>query len=339
MISADSGDVVITGTGIISAAGRGAEPLLVALGDGRSFLQQHGSEPWPSARVDDEFFPWPSGPTWADLKKYASRSAHLAVAAAMLALEEAGLPSGEIDAQRSATVCVVQPDPSEWEPLAALLTRVDDSRPLALRIYEDLPDFHVLRAIPTQVTQLVALAGGFEGPSTAVAYPSMGGLVGVALALRMLASGEVDRVLVAGADPLGSPHFRAAFDRLRTGTHLGEGAAALVIELQEQARLRNARVLARVLACENRCTPGAASSLELAVDAAVAQAQRRPDVVRAHGSAAGVIGNLLCSSALLDVSLAALCLRPDASTALVSAFSHYPAGGAAAAIIAVGDTS
>lgn len=339
--------VVVTGMGIVTAAGAGLAPLASALERGETLLRIHGGEPWPTARVDDASLAWPGDPLWIDLRKYASRSTQLAVSAGLQAIDEARL-AGPAAAERCGTVVVVEPDTGGWEEMARIIVK-DDPRPPALRMFEDLPDFHILRAIPTLCAQMVSLLCSFEGPATSVCHPALGGLAGLSLATRLLESGSLDAVMLVGCDTVPSPVVQTAMDRverlgnaavagrgpfdlLREGTFVGEGAAALLLEHEDHAAARGARARARIMGCETRCGASAGRALAGALDALRLAEGSLPDVVFSHGSASpegdrleasalggrvrapvtatkGVTGRLASTSALVDLIVALYCLR------------------------------
>jgi 3-oxoacyl-(acyl-carrier-protein) synthase len=109
------------------------------------------------------------------------------------------------------------------------------------------------------VVDLIADDFGLLGPSAAVATACSSGALAIAVAGEMIQSGEADVMLAGGADSLarmtwGGFHslllVDAAgcrpFDAHRAGMSLGEGAGVLVIEAEEFARRRGARILARL---------------------------------------------------------------------------------------------
>lgn len=104
---------------------------------------------------------------------------------------------------------------------------LDDPRPLATLLYEEVPDYSYIRGIPSQLGQFVCMTTGFRGSNVA-AYGEVaaGGLGALALALRLLESGELDRVLVVGVAPPSSVTALHSFDRDEPlGTEAAPGAA------------------------------------------------------------------------------------------------------------------
>lgn len=85
-------------------------------------------------------------------------------------------------------------------------------------------------------------------------------------AADMILAGEADAVAAGGSECLSSFHHSGfnslmildreqcrPFDRSRAGLNLGEGAAYLILESEEHARRRGARIIARLSGYANRC--------------------------------------------------------------------------------------
>jgi 3-oxoacyl-[acyl-carrier-protein] synthase II len=348
------GQIVVTGTGLISSAGIGAGPVLDAMDSGVHFFNRpqegkrslHPSFPWPEASLENPDVPWPAGSPWPDLKKYANASAHQAVAVARLAIDVSGM-ADEKSGIRCGTIVASGNRTDELGPLLARLgARLEeDPRPLAKLLYDEIPDYSYLRGIPCQIGQFVCLAAGYRGSNVAAhGEASASGLGAVALAVRILQSGELDRVLVVGVgnpvppsmlvafdthDPLGTAALpgRGPFDVGRAGTLLGHGAAALVFESEESARLRGATSIATVLGCETVNATTREIAIRQALEMTLEEVPRRPGFWWAHGSGSvpmdlvecraagplvavpttsskGTIGNVFESAGLIDIVLA-----------------------------------
>ncbi len=109
------------------------------------------------------------------------------------------------------------------------------------------------------VVDLIADEFGLIGPSMAVTTACSSSALAIATAAEMIMAGEADVMLAGGADSLsrmtwGGFHslllVDAAgcrpFDANRAGTSLGEGAAILILESEESAKHRGAKILARL---------------------------------------------------------------------------------------------
>jgi len=338
--------VVITATGVISAAGTGASCVLEAMAEGVTFFKQGGT--WPAATIDPAHAPWPDGKPWVDNRKYANVAALRAVAAARLALQGDQPRADADDGVRCGIVMAVGSSASEGlgEVMPRLAAMAEsDPRPLAKLLYDEVPDYSYIRGIPSQIGQFVAIASSFRGSNVAVyGEGGAGGLGAMASATRLLESSELDRVLVVGVQPPLMPTLSVAFDREdplgteatpgrgpfdveRTGTLIGEGAVALMLERADVATARGVTPLAHVLGCETICATARGRALGEAVSQVMGQGADQPDCWWAHGtgsiaidreechavgsravapttSSKGTIGNAFECAGLIDVALA-----------------------------------
>jgi 3-oxoacyl-[acyl-carrier-protein] synthase II len=170
-----------------------------------------------------------------------------------------------------------------------------------------------MRARPTRfhecssTVDLVADEFGLFGPSMAVATACSSGALAIATAAEMILAGEADVMLCGGADSLsrmtwGGFHslllVDAAgcrpFDANRAGMSLGEGAAVVILESEESARKRGAKILARLSGWGMSCDahhataphPEGAGAIA-AMQSALRRAGLEPaaiDYVNAHGT-------------------------------------------------------
>lgn len=170
-----------------------------------------------------------------------------------------------------------------------------------------------MRARPTRfhechsAVDLIANDLGLFGPGLTIATACSSGALAIATAAELIMSGEADVMLAGGADSLSLMTwggFNALlltdangcrpFDTARSGMTLGEGAAMLVIESEATAQKRGARILARLAGWGASCDahhataphPEGAGAL-----AAMQSALRRAnldaaaiDYVNAHGT-------------------------------------------------------
>jgi 3-oxoacyl-[acyl-carrier-protein] synthase II len=109
--------------------------------------------------------------------------------------------------------------------------------------------------LPAQVANVF----GFGGPVSLMTTACSSGNAAIAHSFDLVASGEADLMLAGGADVLTrliycgfqrmgvlSKSFCRPFDKDRDGVSFGEGAGAVVIESLEHAQKRGARVLAEL---------------------------------------------------------------------------------------------
>jgi 3-oxoacyl-[acyl-carrier-protein] synthase II len=168
-------------------------------------------------------------------------------------------------------------------------------------------------AVPLMMSNAAAgalsMRHGLQGPSYAVSSACASGAHAIGSAMRMLQNGEADAVVTGGSEAGLTPLARAAFSALdalsdsgisrpfdarRDGFVMGEGAAVLVLERDDAARARGARVLGTVkgygassdahhLTAPREDGKGQASAMRAALaDARVDASQI--DYVNAHGT-------------------------------------------------------
>ncbi|MFJ8793516.1 beta-ketoacyl synthase N-terminal-like domain-containing protein [Streptomyces sp. NPDC102462] len=338
--------IVVTGAGVISPAGPGTARLWEAMAAGKTFFEHPDGAglPWPTAAVDSSEITWPAGKAWANASKYANQSARWAVAVARQALQQAGI-TGETEDVRAGTVMAVASSGDELSDVIPQLASAyrHDSRPLVKFLHDEVPDYSYIRGIPSQLGQFVSMASGFRGSNVA-AYgeAAAGGTGALALAARLLESGELDRVLVVGVgapltvtgmaaadqdEPFGTRATTGAgpFDAERSGALPGQGAAAVLLE-RADAAAGTAR--ARLLGCEVLAAADLPTAAGLAVDAVLTAEDATPVAWWAHGAGSvrldrveaetvpprlgalpvtgskGTIGNAFECSALIDTALA-----------------------------------
>ncbi|MFJ8142975.1 beta-ketoacyl synthase N-terminal-like domain-containing protein [Streptomyces sp. NPDC096013] len=338
--------IIVTGVGVISPAGLGTARLWEAMAAGKTYFDQPESDglPWPTAAVDSSEISWPAGRSWANASKYANQSARWAVAVSRQALEQAGI-SGEADDVRGGTIMAVASSGDELSDVIPQLASKfrHDSRPLVKFLHDEVPDYSYIRGIPSQLGQFVSMASGFRGSNVA-AYgeAAAGGTGALALAARLLETGELDRVLVVGVgapltvtgmaafdqdEPFGTRATTGSgpFDAERSGTLAGQGAAAVLLERADAAV---GSALARFLGCEVLAAADLPTAAGLAVDAVLTTADTTPGAWWAHGAGSvrldrveaetvlsrlgtvpvtgskGTVGNAFECSALIDTALA-----------------------------------
>jgi 3-oxoacyl-[acyl-carrier-protein] synthase II len=254
--------VVVTGVGPVSAIGCGRNEFWDALIAGR-----HGFG--PVTRCDVSASPSKIGAEVKgfDLELYLERGGQMArftprptqfaLAAAVLALHDAEIDVDACDAERfgihvGTSVGNMQ---AVLESNAALVSGVP------------LPPHTAFHSIHHSIACVVSSTLNIRGPMHTTTSGCNSGLDALGQSLRMIQSGAVDRMLVIGTDCELVPEVFAAlnaseslatrynddpgrasrpFDRGRDGNVLGEGAAALVLETEDVALARRARVYARL---------------------------------------------------------------------------------------------
>ena len=290
---------VITGTGIICAAGCGVASVWESVRDNRSGLGPLTL--FPSPRFGNHLV----GQVRDDVDTLAgklrgSRSDKLAWIAAREALTTAGFASGldEINPVRVGVMLgsTVGGMLGTEKVLAALL-RENKHRFGPLRFHEC-----------ASAADLCAKKIGALGPVATLSTACSAGAMAILAAAELIEHGEADLMLAGAGDSLSrltlngfgsllllDPHGCRPFDARRTGISLGEGAAMLVIEAEETAVARGAKVLARLAGWGASCDAFHATAPQPEGNGAFAAMQRalergglQPgdiDFVSAHGTA------------------------------------------------------
>ncbi|MFI1567980.1 beta-ketoacyl synthase N-terminal-like domain-containing protein [Streptomyces sp. NPDC020490] len=285
--------VVITGTGMVTPAGRGCQPLWTHWRDGSTALGEYrdplvrtsrirwfGHVPAEVAESAQETVPH-------RLRKFGTKTTFNAVLAAQDAIEQAGPGWTDIPEERRG-LYVAQDDavePSADIFAAAFERRVRTDGLLFAQTVErlvrgrGLSPFGIIRALNNNALALISITHRFRGDCAALIQDTGGTIAALALAVRALRDGTCDTALVVGTGSYNHPAKLAAayharrlapgtdglapllsFDDRRTGTVLGEAAAAVVLERAADASRRGARARCEVLATTLRPTTGAAAA-------------------------------------------------------------------------------
>lgn len=316
--------VVVTGLGPITSIGRGIEDFWHAIERGASGGRRV-SFPWLAGRafrsrvgapVDDPgFSELGLTPREADLLDPASR---FALAAASMALADAGLLTDGrvegVDPERAGVVigtgigglCSMERSHRAWvlgEPFSGTLR------------------YSLPMLIPNALAAQVAIRHGLRGECKAVTTACAAGTMAIGDAFRLVRDGAVDVAVAGGVEKtlsdvdgyglLGFDILRTLstrnedperasrpFDADRDGFVLGEGAGLVVLEREEHARARGARVHARILGYAATCDAHSMMQPEPGGDQivrAMREALRDADLapadvgyVNAHGTATRV---------------------------------------------------
>jgi 3-oxoacyl-[acyl-carrier-protein] synthase II len=236
-------DVVITGRGVVSSIGEGADAFFDAL------LKKHsGIADGIGACVDFD-------PEVAMSPKEARRSdryTQLAVAAAVQAAEEAGLPDG-VDPMRLGVLV--------GTGVGGLTTLQNECQAWLEGGDRAVSPHFVPMMMPNAAAGTIAMRLGAQGPGFSVSSACATGGHAIGEATRMIVRGEADAVVAGGTEAALTGLCIAAFRRMgalsregvsrpfdaeRDGFVMGEGAGVLVLEREDHARARGAEILARI---------------------------------------------------------------------------------------------
>src|SRR5829696_7409403 len=244
-------DVVVTGLGAITSVGTGADEFVESLLAGASGVRQSSEEGAPATAPCADFDP----EAWMTPKeaRRTDRFAQLALAAALQAAKEAGLPDG-VEPERLGILM--------GTGVGGLVTLQRECEAWITNGDRAVSPLFVPMMMPNAAAGAVAMALGAHGPGFSVASACATGSHAIGEAARMIQRGEADAVLAGGSEAALVGLSLAAFRRMgalsreglsrpfdinRDGFVMGEGAAVLTLEREEHSRARGATILARVV--------------------------------------------------------------------------------------------
>lgn len=248
--------VVVTGCGAVTPLGD-LPSSLAALTEGRSAVAPPAlldASPF-AARLGAEVSGFDARAHFRKPKalKLTDRRTRLAVAAAAMAVDDAGLPAEALEAAG------VLLGTASSDLLAADLARAlapDPDRRSAVdvpffagRVLDGLNPLWLLQVLPNLASAHVAIQLGARGPNSTAMTDAAAGLQAIGEAAAWIAADECDVVVAGGADTAMHPVAWAGYEQAglfepdASGRRLapGEGSAALVLEERERSLARGAR--------------------------------------------------------------------------------------------------
>ena len=239
--------VVITGVGAVTPLGVGARELY-----DRWIARRSGIEDGLGACGDFD----PADFMSTKEARRSDRFAQLAIAAAAQAVADAGWNAEEPPVDRADVGCVI------GSGIGGMTTFEAQCEVLLERGPQRVSALAIPLIMGNSAAGLVAMRHGLQGPAFGVMSACASGSHAIGEAMRMIRSGDVRAVVTGGAEATLTPLAKAAFakmeatsptgisrpfDARRDGFVMGEGAGVLVLESEELARERGARVLGEVL--------------------------------------------------------------------------------------------
>jgi 3-oxoacyl-[acyl-carrier-protein] synthase II len=246
--------VVITGCGLVTAAGSELESFWAAVLAGTCFIRPLADPRCtglPAAMAAEAVLSEEDLPPVLASDGRRARCATLAFAAARRALRDAGLARGAAELERAGVI--VGTTLGEERQLNELSDRWAAEGP------ESIDASLFARADNQRLATLIAAELGFAGPVMLNATACSSGNAATAWAYDLVASGATPLMLAGGADTLTrvtycgfsrmgalSKSVCRPFDRARDGVSFGEGAGMLLLEELGHARRRGARIYAEL---------------------------------------------------------------------------------------------
>lgn len=271
---------VITGMGAVTPVGAGVQENWESLVAGRSgigpfTILESGHLPVKLAAEVKGFDPKRFIPDRKTIK-LTFRNVHLALAAARLAFEHAGIQKGQVPSHRLGAIigaggCGSDDGPGADDMQEPLLKSWNEETQVfdpALFGKDGLPvtyPLFLLKALPNNAFYYISLEYNIQGANDNIISSYAGGAQAIGDAYRTIRRGLADVIIAGGYDSLLTPATiysldsfgmlsrqddpaRACrpFDRSRSGTVAGEGAGFVIVEELEHARRRGATVYAEV---------------------------------------------------------------------------------------------
>jgi len=317
--------VVITGIGTVTPAGFGAEDCWSALLTGRSYIDTIGlfdASKFPcriAGQLEDfsarTFVP----KSYRKSVKVMARDIEIAVAAADLAVRDAGLATHGTDGEQTTydpkrLACnigagLISTDLDELG--SAVNTAVTDGK-FDFRLWgesgmNNLTPLWLLKYLPNMLACHVTIIHQAQGPSNTITCGSASGLLALFESSRLLRDDGADAAIVGGAEsklnPMGLMRQQLLsrlctsrndtpaeavrpFDADHDGVAIGEGGGLLILEQMQKAQDRRARIYAEAVGFGAACDPAGmdvtrpgVGGLDRAIGRAVADAGIRPDDV------------------------------------------------------------
>lgn len=256
-------NVVITGRGLVTPLGIGLAANEEALKTGKSGIsfvpewKEKGLESHVGGIIDDTKLECPV----LDKKncRYMTPHAIMGTVATYEALKEAGLETDSLRHRRMAIV-LGHGGSSHMPAYEGAKTLVETHKS------KRVSPFTVPKVMPSSAVANISLTFGIKGESYAISSACASGAHSVMLASRLLQAGLYDIVLTGGTEEadwiqaLGFDAMRAIsrswnefperasrpFDIKRDGFVVAAGAGILVLETEEHAVKRNARIIAKI---------------------------------------------------------------------------------------------
>ena len=257
--------VVVTGLGCVSPVGNTVAQSWANLVEGRGGIDVIRS--FDASALSCRFAGEVKGlqiGDWIPEKeaRHMDRFIHLGLVAAIEAVKDSGLPTGEgLSAEAADRIgCNI------GSGIGGLPMIEEMHGELVNRGPRRISPFFVPASIINMISGHVSIRFGFKGPNLAVVTACTTGLHAIGLSARLIEAGDADAMVAGGAEscvsPLGVGGFAAAralstrnddpktasrpWDKDRDGFVLGEGAGVLVLEEYEYARARGAKIYAEL---------------------------------------------------------------------------------------------
>lgn len=255
-----SNRICITGVGVVSSIGIGKEEFLLSLKNGQSGIAEIKAFDTHFSRSKKAGMVWnfhPKDFIPASKIRRLDRASQFAISASKLALADA---SFSITKENSFRVGVVL-----GSGFCGLSSSEEFHRGQVLKDFLDLNPMLFPNTVPNAASSHVSIELGIQGVNCTLVQSFCSAEAAIIFACDQIQNGRADLILTGGVDELSEFLFRGfselhllatdqghgerscPYDRMRNGLILGEGAGVLVIESEEHARSRGARIYSYIL--------------------------------------------------------------------------------------------
>ena len=250
--------VVITGIGPVTPVGTGVEEFWSGLTSGRNGVREIGRFPTDdlTVKVAGDVHDFDAS-RWLDPKEIrrTDRFSHYAIAAGKLAWDDAGAP--EVPSERGGIVFATG--------IGGIETLLNQHLVMLEKGPGRVSPFMVPALMANAAAGHLAMKYGFTGPNYCTVSACASSNHAIGEGMRLIRDGYLDVAIVGGTEAATHPLTVAAFaqmtaltrnpdpetasrpfDAERNGFVLSEGAAAMILESEEHAKARGARVYCEV---------------------------------------------------------------------------------------------
>ncbi len=262
--------IVITGLGAVTNLGHNAADTWAGMREGRSGISKIEGEEFAGAEweitIGGQVKGWDPTKTveFRECRRF-DRFTQLGLVAAIESVADSGLDFSKEDGERCGVVI--------GSGIGGIRTIEDGTLLMHKRGPDRISPFTVPRLMANAAAGNISIRFGLKGFASthATACASSGHAIGDAM--HAMRRGEADVMIVGGAEAAVSPICVAAFSAMkalsgrndaphlasrpfdvdRDGFVLSEGAAMLVLETEEHARARGARIYAEMVGYANSC--------------------------------------------------------------------------------------
>jgi len=247
--------VVVTGIGAVTPLGHTLRETLDALDRGESALREAtlfdatGFRENRAAEVTG--FDARAHFRVTKALKVTERKTRFAVAAASMALHDAGFPEGEDERTGLGVVLGVSGSDIQAPDFARAFARHPEGG-FAEKVLGGMNPLWLLISLPNMVSAHAAIQLQARGPNSTVMTDFLAGLQAIGEAAAWIRAGEAKAVLAGGADSALFPYAYGGFQQaglFDDGRFVpGEGAAVLLLEDADEAARRGARAYGEIVA-------------------------------------------------------------------------------------------